>query len=74
MKIDNRKLDLIMAAQCLTAEQLSTVTGVSQVSISRFRRGIQQPRPATIGRIAKALNVSVTDIIVTPTAMGSNEN
>lgn len=63
-----------MAAQCLTAEQLSTVTGVSQVSISRFRRGIQQPRPATIGRIAKALNVSVTDIIVTPTAMGSNEN
>lgn len=63
MKIDNQKLDMLMATQCLTSEKLSKVTGVSQVSIARFRKGTQQPRPATVGRIAKALNVPVTDII-----------
>lgn len=63
MKIDNQKLDMLMATQCLTSEMLSKVTGVSQVSIARFRKGTQQPRPATVGKIAKALNVPVTDII-----------
>ena len=63
MKIDNKKLDLIMATQCLTSEKLTEVTGVSQVSIARFRNGTQQPRPATIGRIAKALGVPVIDLI-----------
>lgn len=74
MKIDGRKLDLIMAAQCLTSEKLSTVTGVSQVSISRFRRGIQQPRPATIGKIAKALNVEIQDLIEMGTAIPGEAN
>jgi transcriptional regulator with XRE-family HTH domain len=63
MRIDNHKLDLVMAEKCLTSEQLSVVTGVSQVSIARFRRGAQKPRPATIGKIAKALNVPVQEII-----------
>ena len=63
MQIDNRKLDVIMATQGLTSKELSMVTGVSQVSIARFRRGVQEPRPATIGKIARALNVDVTEII-----------
>ena len=68
MKIDNQKLDMIMAAQCLTSKQLSTVTGVSQVSITRFRRGVQKPRPATIGKIAAGLGVAVTEILETTAA------
>ena len=72
MKIDGRKLDMIMAAQCLTAETLSTVTGVSQVSIARFRKGTQNPRPATVGKIAKALNVEIQEIIETATAIAEN--
>lgn len=63
MKIDSRKLDVIMAEQCLTSESLATRTGVAQVTIARIRRGAQQPRPLTVGKIAKALNVSVQDII-----------
>ena len=69
MKIDNYKLDVQMAIQGLTSVELSKVTGVSQVSIARFRRGVQQPRPATLGKIARALNVPVTDIIETATAI-----
>lgn len=63
MKIDNKKLDMLMASQLLTSEKLSDISGVSQVSITRFRKGVQQPRPITVGKIAKALNVPVTDII-----------
>ena len=74
LKIDGRKLDMIMAAQCLTAEKLSMVTGVSQVSIARFRKGTQKPRPATIGRIAKALNVEIQEIIETGTAIPGEAN
>lgn len=63
MKINIQKLDVIMATQCLTSEMLSKITGVSQVSISRFKKGTQQPRPATVGKIAKALGVKVEELI-----------
>lgn len=63
MKIDMKKIDLLMAKKCLSSEQLSKVTGVSQVSIARFRKGTQEPRPKTVGKIAKALNVSVEELI-----------
>lgn len=74
MKIDNQKLDLLMANECLTSEQLSKVTGVSQVSLARFRKGTQQPRPATIGKIAKALGVRVEELIETEAATSNQLN
>jgi transcriptional regulator with XRE-family HTH domain len=52
-----------MAAQCITAENLSKLTGVSQVTIARMKRGVQNARPATVGKIAKALNVPVENLI-----------
>ena len=63
MKIDNKKLDLIMAQKCLSSEKLSQMANVSQVTIARMRNGSQKPRPMTIGKIAKALGVKVEDLI-----------
>jgi len=63
MKIDNQKLDIIMAQKCLSSEKLSQVVNVSQVTIARIRNGSQKPRPITIGKIAKALGVKVEDLI-----------
>lgn len=63
MNINKNKLDLAMAKECCTAEQLVKLTGVSQVTLGRIKRGVQQPRPATIGKIAKALNVRVEELI-----------
>lgn len=63
MNIRKNSLDLAMARECCTAEQLAKLTGVSQVTLARIKRGAQQPRPATIGKIAKALNVRVEDLI-----------
>lgn len=63
MNIDKNKLDVIMAKQCLTSEMLSKITGVSQVTIARLKRGVQKPRPVTVGKIAKALDCKVEDLI-----------
>ena len=64
MNIDKSKLDLAMAKECCTAEKLAKLTGVSQVTLARIKRGVQEPRPATVGKIAKALNVQVEELIV----------
>lgn len=63
MKIDNKKLDLLMAEKCLTSEKLSKITGVSQVTIARMKNGSQKPRPITIGKIAKALGIKPEELI-----------
>lgn len=63
MKIDNKKLDLLMAEKCLTLEKLSKITGVSQVTIARMKNGSQKPRPITIGKIAKALGIKPEELI-----------
>jgi len=63
LKINKNKLEVLMAAQCITAENLSKLTGVSQVTIARMKRGVQNARPATVGKIAKALNVPVENLI-----------
>lgn len=63
MKIDRTKLDLAMANKSYSAKELSKRCGVSQVTIARIARGVQEARPETVGKIAKALNVPVTEII-----------
>ena len=63
MKIDKMKLDLAMANKVYSAKELSQKCGVSQVTIVRITKGVQEARPETIGKIAKALDVPVTDII-----------
>ena len=69
MKIDKVKLDFAMANKAYSAKELSDKCGVSQVTIVRISKGTQEARPSTVGKIAKALEVPVTDIIVNTTAM-----
>ena len=63
MRIDPEKLDLAMAKACVSSGELRAVSGVSDVTLARIRNGSQQPRPATIGKIARALGVDVREII-----------
>ena len=60
MKIDNHKLDLLLAKQCMNLRDLRT--GTSSQTLTRIRRG-EDVLPATMGRIAKALGVDPADII-----------
>lgn len=63
MKVNFQKLQLAMANKAYSAKELSEKCGVSQVTITRITRGVQDARPQTVGKIAKALDVSVTEII-----------
>jgi len=60
MKINNRKLDVVLARKCLNLSQLRA--GISPQTITRIRSGIAV-KPATVGKIAQALGVDPEDII-----------
>lgn len=60
MKIDNHKLDLLLAKRCMNLRDLRTET--SPQTLTRIRRG-EDVLPATLGRIAKALGVDPVEIL-----------
>ena len=60
MKIDNKKLELLLARECKSLSDLRD--GTSPQTLIRIRRG-EDVKPKTAGRIAKALGVDVADIL-----------
>lgn len=60
MKIDLNRLDLILARECKTMSDLKD--GVSPQTLTRIRRG-EEVKPRTLGKIARALGVDVTEIM-----------
>lgn len=63
MKINFQKLQIAMANACMNKSDLADSAGISRISISKYFSGKRHPSPKTIGKIAKALNVAVTDLI-----------
>lgn len=63
MNLDLNKLKLVQARACLSANDLTDITGLSKATISRVLNGKVKATPKTIGLIAKALNVDVAEII-----------
>lgn len=62
MKADNKKLRLAMARACMNTADLSKAAEMPTQTVNGVLRG-RSVRPATIGRIAKALGVDVADIL-----------
>lgn len=63
MKINNSKLEIAMGNAVIGTKQLSEMTGIAQETIARIKNGKQNPKPITLGKIAKALNVKVEDLV-----------
>lgn len=63
MKLSVKKLKLLLANNVMTTEELSKKSEVSQVTIARMKAGTQEPRPQTLGKIARALGVKVEDLL-----------
>ena len=63
MKINNSKLEIAMGNAVIGTKQLSEMTGIAQETIARIKNGKQNPKPTTLGKIAKALNVKVEDLV-----------
>lgn len=73
MKVDKKKLEVAMARKCISSEELGAITGISMFTINRLKA--EQPgRTKTIGLIAKALEVDVTEIIIDEAAATAKEN
>lgn len=62
MRINKMKLNLAMARACMNADDLQSETKISMPTIYNAISG-RSVRPATLGRIAKALKVDVTEIL-----------
>lgn len=63
MKIDRMKLNLELAKSCMLLKDVCEKAGISQPTLRKIRAGERNPTPATIGKIAKALGVAVSDLI-----------
>lgn len=62
MKLNKAAIDLLRAEQCITLGELACSARVSKSTITAgFKRDIE---PLPVGKIARALNASVEDIIV----------
>ena len=62
MKINKAKLNLAMARACMNAEDLRNKTKISMPTIYNAISG-KSVRPATLGKIAKALDIDVAEIL-----------
>ncbi|MDO4170190.1 MAG: helix-turn-helix transcriptional regulator [Lachnospiraceae bacterium] len=61
MKLDRKKFDIARARACVTQDELEKA-GVHKCTLSRAING-KDIKPITLGKIARALNIDVTEII-----------
>lgn len=62
MKANRQKLELTMARACMNTDDLQRVAEMPRPTVNNVISG-KSVRPVTLGRIAKALKVDVTEII-----------
>lgn len=63
MKININHVFILMARKCMTNRDMITASGISISAWNKLKNGKSMPNPATIGKIAKALDVDVAEII-----------
>lgn len=62
MKINVKNLEMAMARACMSATKTAEAAGICRQTLLTARNGYHVS-PWTIGMIAKALNVDITEII-----------
>lgn len=62
MTVDKSKLTLAMARACMNSADLAKAAEMSLQTVNRVLIG-RSVRPATLGRVARALGVDPADII-----------
>lgn len=63
MNLDLRKLKIAQAKACLSVNELAEKSGLKRTTVSKITNGITAPSVKSVGLLAKALNVDVTEII-----------
>lgn len=62
MKADRTKLDLAMARACMNTEDLQKAADMPRPTLNNILTG-RNVRPGTFGKVCKALNIDVTEIL-----------
>lgn len=62
MKINRQKLYLAMARACMSSAELPAAAGLPRTTVHNAIVG-KNVRPATLGKIARALNVDPAELI-----------
>lgn len=63
MKLNPDKLELSMARACVSIGDLCEKADIPRTTLSQVRRGVRNPQPKTIGRIAAALGVDPSELV-----------
>lgn len=63
MLVCKQKVELIMADNCISYDDLAKKSGLSRFTIQKMLAGKVDTRPATVGKIAKALGVKANELI-----------
>ena len=63
MKTNKEKVQIAMAKACITAGELKEVSGACPAAVNKVINGNGEIRPATLGRVAKALGVSPDELL-----------
>ena len=62
MRVDRKKLELAMARACMNSADLPAAAGLPRPTVQNAVVG-KSVRPATLGRIARALGVDPAELI-----------
>lgn len=63
MRLNMTKLLLEMARAHMIDKELCAKAGIAKITFAQIKAGKNKPKPATIGKIATALNVPVEQLI-----------
>ena len=72
MNISKSKLEIAIANARISNKELSKLSGIRQETIARIKKN-GNANPLTIGRLAKALDVRVEELIETTAATVNQE-
>ncbi len=63
MLFNSERYNLLLAEKSLTDKRISEISGVGRSTISQLKKGNRTPRPKTLGKIARALETDVENLI-----------
>lgn len=63
MKLNLKKLKILQAKACLSVNELAEKSGLKRSTVSKIINGVTTPSIKSVGLLARALNVDVTEII-----------
>ena len=64
VQLDPDRLRLERQRQALTQEELAHRAGITRLAVSQLERGLVQPRPPTLRKLAEALGIKPASLLV----------